>query len=71
MTDPIHSTDADPWASSPSRPSLPLPQVAPVAAQHAARARAEARECRRARWCVRYLDRGGSVRFLIIPIPWI
>ena len=110
MTDPIHSTNADPWANSPSKPSLPLHQDAPVAAQRAAQARAEARDRRRTRWYghywavvtllfgvsavaglahgdgwglvalllaggagwyARYLYRGGSFRFLIIPIPWI
>jgi hypothetical protein len=48
MTDPIHSTNADPWADSPSKPSLPPHQVDPVA-QRAAQDRAEARDRRRAR----------------------
>jgi len=70
MTDPIHSTDADPWASSPSRPSLPLPQVAPW--QPSVRRGLGPRPVSvGGRAGVRYLDRGGSVRFLIIPIPWI
>jgi hypothetical protein len=109
MTDPIQ-TNADPWANSPSKPSLPLPQVDSVAAQRVAQARAEARDRRGAQryghywaivtllfgvsavaglahgdawglvalllagatgWYARYLYRGGSFRFLIIPIPWI
>jgi hypothetical protein len=70
MTDPIHSTDADPLASSPSGPSLPLPQVAPVAAR-VRRGLGPRPVSIGGRAGVRYLDRGGSVRFPIIPIPWI
>jgi hypothetical protein len=110
MTDPIHSTNADPWACSPTKPSLPLQPTDAPAARRPADARAEARDRRRARryghywavvtglfgvsavtglaqgdawglfalllagstgWYARYLYRGGSFRFLIIPIPWI
>jgi hypothetical protein len=110
MTDRIQFTNADPWANSPSKPSLPLHQIDSVSYQRAAQARAEARDRRRARWYghywavvtllfgvsavaglahgdawgqvalllagatgwyARYLYRGGSLRFLIIPIPWI
>jgi hypothetical protein len=110
MTDPIRSTNADPWAGSPSKPSLPLQPMDALAARRQAEARAEARDRRRARryghywavvtglfgisavtgltqgdawglfalllaggtgWYARYLYRGESFRFIIIPIPWI
>jgi hypothetical protein len=113
MTDPIQSANAEPWAGSPSKPSLPFHPVDPAAAAQRstrAQAQAEARERRRAccyghywavvtvlfgvsavaglangdawglfalllaggtGWYSRYLYRGGSFRFLIIPIPWI
>ena len=113
MTDQLPSVGTDPWASSPSRPSMPLHPMDPEAQhrlQAETQARAEARDRRRARWYghywsvvtalfglsavaglangdawglfamllagatgwyARYLYRGGRIRFLIIPIPWI
>lgn len=109
MTDPFHSTDVDPWAQSPSRPSA---RFDPAAPPRRARSRVDtdARDRRKARryghywavvtalfgvsavaglasgdawglfalllaggagWYARYLYRGGSVRIMIIPIPWI
>jgi hypothetical protein len=109
MTEPIPSVGTDPWANSPSKPSMPPRPVDPEARRQA-QALAEARDRRRARWYghywavvtalfalsavtglangdawglialllagttgwyARYLYRGGRIRFLIIPIPWI
>ena len=52
MTEPIPSIGTEPWANSPSKPSMPA-QLDPEA-QRRSQARAVARDRRRARWYGHY-----------------
>ena len=57
MTDQLPSVGTDPWAGSPSKPSVPLGPIDPQTQhrlQAEALARAEARDRRRARWYGHY-----------------
>jgi len=57
MTDQLPSVGTDPWANSPSKPSMPLHRMDPETQhrlQAEAQARAEARDRRRARWYGHY-----------------